>query len=92
MSTDRALPPLCPQHLMKRIQRGPVRGISLKLQEEERERRMDFVPDVSAVNTDSIPVDPDTKAMLRELNMGNLPGVVAEQTNQGGWKDSSKRR
>ena len=75
-------------HLMKRIQRGPVRGISLKLQEEERERRMDFVPEVSAVDTDIIDVDPETKAMLRSLDMGQLPGIVVQQASSQGWKDS----
>ena len=65
-------------HLMKRIQRGPVRGISLKLQEEERERRLDFVPDVSQLSTESIPVDEDTKEMLKMMGMGNLPNVTVD--------------
>jgi small subunit ribosomal protein S17e len=69
-------------HLMKRIQRGPVRGISLKLQEEERERRMDFVPEVSAVNTETIEVDQDTKAMLRSIGLGSMPGVVVVQPGE----------
>merc|ERR1712138_140653 len=74
-------------HLMKRIQRGPVRGISLKLQEEERERRMDFVPDVSALDVEQIEVDVETKALLRALDMANLPNVVpAPVGGQGGWK------
>lgn len=63
-------------HLMKRIQKGPVRGISLKLQEEERERRMDFIPDESALNLDNLEVDADTFEMLKEIGMGALPGLT----------------
>lgn len=33
---------------------------------------MDFVPEVSAIDTDVIEVDAETKAMLRSLDMGNL--------------------
>jgi small subunit ribosomal protein S17e len=60
-------------HIMKRLARGPVRGISLKLQEEERERRMDFVPDVSLVDQkiqDGITVDKKTMAMLKGMETG----------------------
>jgi len=63
---------------MTRIQRGPVRGISLKLQEEERERRMDFVPEVSEIVTSVITVDSDTKAMLEAMKLGKIPGLVVQ--------------
>ncbi|CAI0462635.1 unnamed protein product [Linum tenue] len=62
-------------HLMKRIQKGPVRGISLKLQEEERERRMDFVPEQSAINVETIQIDKETKDMIVALGMGDMQGL-----------------
>jgi len=51
---------------MKRIEKGPVRGISFKLQEEARERKDNCVPEVSAFNTSGsgLQIDQDTKEGL----------------------------
>ncbi|ORM42272.1 tRNA (guanine(37)-N1)-methyltransferase [Babesia sp. Xinjiang] len=70
-------------HLMRRIQKGPVRGISLKLQEEERERRMDFVPERSEVDVPLIQVDQDTADMLSFLKL-NIPNVKVITANMHG--------
>ena len=75
-------------HLMKRIQRGPVRGISLRLQEEERERRLDFVPEVSAIDIESdIKVDSDTLDMLKALGKESVPLVSLEHDGRRGRRN-----
>jgi small subunit ribosomal protein S17e len=61
---------------MKRIQRGPVRGISFKLQEEERERKENIIPESSAVNLDRIEIDAETKALLVTLNMDHMREIA----------------
>jgi len=61
-------------HLMRRIARGPVRGISLKLQEEERERRDNYIPAVSFLKsmTENLLIDNETQAMLESIDFGDI--------------------
>ena len=56
-------------HLMKRLQKGSVTGISLKLQEEEREKKLDYMPDKSAIDTSVIYGSAETRQMIKSLGL-----------------------
>ena len=84
-------------HLMKRIQRGPVRGISFKLQEEERERKDQYVPEVSALdvsNTENgtLDVDQETKDMMKSLGVSALISIfsIGKGTGKGRSRQEKK--
>ena len=62
-------------HLMRRLERGPVRGISFKLQEQEREKRDNWMPEKSRLNQPKINVDADTKKMLESIGLASMEGV-----------------
>jgi len=77
---------------LKENSKGPVRGISLKLQEEERERKDNYVPEVSAVDVETIEIDTETKAMLKHMDMGNMAGIQVIQVPTMGSERTTNNR
>lgn len=77
---------------MGRIQKGPVRGISFKLQEEERERKDNYVPAESALRLTSIEVDRDTQALLESMNFKKLNGVKVREERTEAAPQRRERR
>ncbi|XP_072865064.1 small ribosomal subunit protein eS17-like [Chlorocebus sabaeus] len=67
-------------HLMEQI----WRGISIKLQEEERQKRRDNdVPEVSALDPEFTKVGPDTKETLRLWGFHRLSNLWVSQPTVG---------
>lgn len=55
--------------LMKRIRYGKVKGVSIRIQEEEREKRESFVPSESIIDVERVEVDPVTMNMIKDVGL-----------------------
>ena len=69
-------------HLMRRLERGPVRNISFKLQEEEREKRDNWMPKESQLSQATVYIDPETKDMLDAIGLGAMEGVTVNDRSR----------
>ena len=60
------------------------------MQEEEREKRDNYCPEVSEVKTDDIVIDTVTSEMLKSIGMESLPGVVYRRPGEKGRSDKGR--
>ncbi len=75
-------------HLMKRISKGPVRGISLKIQEEQRERLFDVAPEVSNINIENeYEADEGVLQMLKDQGFSSLIDKNRVESKSGFMKE-----
>ena len=68
-------------HLMRRIQKGPVKGISLKIQEEQREKMFDVIPAESKIQIGkTLEVD---RGVLKMLESQGFEGLIKNRMVAG---------
>ncbi|KAI5170608.1 small subunit ribosomal protein S17e [Nematocida sp. LUAm3] len=68
--------------LMKRTRYGRVKGVSIKAQEEERERKDNFVPAESIIDVERLEVDPITMEMIKAVGLTGSFFVASGESTQ----------